>query len=112
MKGKGEPTFSEDQRRDRKVRGKQAAAGGHGAAVYYEMQPTLFPTGQKEDGAHVRQRSVSSAADPFLDDADDYGMPGSSGVQRSNTAGKSLSQSLKRRFGSLRKKRGSEEAGY
>ncbi|KAK4136590.1 hypothetical protein BT67DRAFT_447942 [Trichocladium antarcticum] len=116
LKGKGEPTFSEDQRRDRKARGKQAAAAaaaaGHGTAAWYEMQPTLFPTGQKEGGAHVRQRSVSSAADPFLDDADDYGMPGSSGVQRSNTAGKSLSQSLKRRFGSLRKKRGSEEAGY
>jgi hypothetical protein len=42
------------------------------------------------------------------------GEAGSSGLQRSNTSGKNnLAQSLKRRFGSLRKRRaGVEEAGY
>jgi hypothetical protein len=83
------------------------------------MQPTLSSSReagrsgskQKEGGAYVRQRSVSNA-DPFQDSVDEEGMAGSSGMQRSNTTGKSFSQSLKRRFGSLRKKKGSEEAGY
>jgi hypothetical protein len=38
-------------------------------------------------------------------------MAGSSGLQRSNTTGKKLAQGLKRRFGSQRRKRLSDEAG-
>lgn len=61
----------------------------------------------------VRQRSVSNGAQllpPGMDDG--AGAAGPSGLQRSNTTGKSLTQSLKRRFGSLRRKRAIDEAGY
>ncbi|KAJ4297011.1 hypothetical protein N0V88_003927 [Collariella sp. IMI 366227] len=111
LKGKGEPAFSYDQSHREKTRGKQQATGSE---VYYEMQPTSASRGThgtdkgKETGAHVRQRSVSNAdqLQPGYEEA------GSSGLQRSNTTGKGLASSLKRRFGSLRKKRVGEEAGY
>lgn len=101
----------------------------------YEMQPQLASSsstpyaaasgsGKGKEGAttHVRQRSVSNGAQlqPLMA-GDGYGgqeegvmgaeASGSSGLQRSNTAGKSLGQSLKRRFGSLRRKKvaGGEE---
>jgi hypothetical protein len=114
-KGKGEPSFSYDE----KVRGKQHATS-HGGTICYEMQPTSSSRDYGYDGrgdkgkegmTHVvRQRSVSNGAQllPGTDDA----VAGSSGLQRSNTTGKSLTQSLKRRFGSLRKKRATDEAGY
>jgi hypothetical protein len=37
---------------------------------------------------------------------------GDAGLGRSNTTGKSFAQSLKRRLGSLRRKRVGDEAGY
>jgi hypothetical protein len=88
--------------------------------VYYEMQPSSSSrdhdyggggSKHKEGGTQVRQRSVSNGAQ-LLPGVDGEASAGSSGLQRSNTTGKSLAQSLKRRFGSLRKKRPSEEAGY
>lgn len=114
LKGKGEPAFSIDQ--DLKERAKQKAAAAestsHGGTVYYELQPTVAaPDGSggskfKEGRANVRQRSVSHGDQWFNEQ-----MAGSSGLQRSNTTGKSIAQSLKRRFGSLRRRRGPEEAG-
>ncbi|KAK4129412.1 hypothetical protein N657DRAFT_640030 [Parathielavia appendiculata] len=119
LKGKGEPAFSLEQDREHKSRGKRHAASHfNGGIVYYEMQPTFsfrdhHSSGDgkhKEGGTHVRQRSVSNGAQ-LLPDVDEASA-GPSGLQRSNTTGKSLAQSLKRRFGSLRKKRPSEEVGY
>ncbi len=82
------------------------------------MLPTTLPQNQgysdsskhKEGVTQVRQRSVSNGAQLQPGMGDDAA--GSSGLQRSNTTGKSLTQSLKRRFGSLRKKRVADEAGY
>ncbi|KAK3310248.1 uncharacterized protein B0T15DRAFT_517910 [Chaetomium strumarium] len=127
LKGKGEPGWSVDQaRRDERARGKQHAASSSsrgGTIHYYEMQPSsTFPSTSshgrrgggggeyKEEGTRVRQRSVSNGAQ-LQPEADDDGIAGSSGLQRSNTTGKKLAQGLKRRFGSLRKKRLSDEAG-
>ncbi|KAG7293208.1 hypothetical protein NEMBOFW57_003254 [Staphylotrichum longicolle] len=123
-KGKGEPSFSYDE----KARGKQHATTSHGGTLCYEMQPTTASSrdygyggsgsGDKsKEGVMthvVRQRSVSNGAQllppPGMDDS--AGAAGSSGLQRSNTTGKSLTQSLKGGFGSLRRKRATDEAGY
>ncbi|KAL2135507.1 hypothetical protein VTI74DRAFT_8238 [Chaetomium olivicolor] len=111
LKGKGEPAFSYDQAHREKARSKQDSAS---TQVYYEMQP-FSPSrdnrssvkGKKE--THVRQRSVSSG-DQLQSSFEEAG---SSGLQRSNTTGKNLASSLKRRFGSLKKKKtAGEEAGY
>ncbi|GAB1310251.1 Pal1 cell morphology protein [Madurella fahalii] len=114
LKGKGEPSFSLDQtRREQKARGKQHAQNG---TAYYEMQPPSRPratsTGGKfrEGSAHVRQRSASNGAQHQA--MVNEGVAGSSGLQRGNTTGRSIAQSLKRRFGSLRRRRGADEAGY
>ena len=117
LKGKGEPAFSLDQSR----REKQKAVPSHSGTVYYEMQPTATSSGgtisstsgkhKEGHGTHVRQRSVSNGDQLQQGYADEVGA-GSSGLQRSNTTGKSLTQSLKRRFGSLRRRKGPEEAGY
>jgi hypothetical protein len=48
---------------------------------------------------NIRQRSFSSGAQPDVD----RDVAGSSALQRNNTTGRSFSQSLKRRFGSLRR---------
>ena len=64
----------------------------------------------QEGVTQVRQRSVSNGAQLQPGMGDDAA--GSPGLQRSSTTGKSLTQSLKRRFGSLRKKRVADEAGY
>ncbi|KAK4032625.1 hypothetical protein C8A01DRAFT_50614 [Parachaetomium inaequale] len=119
LKGKGEPSFSHDQQTRRS--GKQPAAGG---TVYYEMQPSPSSfrdyrhggsDSKRKDGGgatHVRQRSVSNGGAQGM--GGEEGEAGSSGLQRSNTtSGKNnLAQSLKRRFGSLRRRRAGEEAGY
>jgi len=130
LKGKGEPFFSQDQAR----RGKQPAiAHSNGGTIYYEMQPTS-PSSSRGHGhssggskqkegvtTRVRQRRASNGGggsqqlSPGLVDDNAEGAEaeaGSSGLQRSNTGGKNIAQSLKRRFGSLRKKRAGEEAGY
>ncbi|AEO53337.1 hypothetical protein MYCTH_2294504 [Thermothelomyces thermophilus ATCC 42464] len=124
LKGKGEPSFSQDQARRRKASNAFHSGSGN---VYYEMRSR----GQgnrgndggdsrpKEGGtAHVRQRSLSANGayqrlpPGIVDDGDDDGYGGgSSGLGSSNTTGKNIAQSLKRRFGSLRKKRAGDEAG-
>ncbi|KAL2255555.1 hypothetical protein VTK26DRAFT_3137 [Humicola hyalothermophila] len=116
LKGKGEPAFSIDK--DRRERRKQEAAANPsspGGTVCNELQPnvaSLDVPGSRSSrfkeghGAHVRQRSASNGDQPLKEP-----VAGSSGLQRSNTAGKSIAQSLKRRFGSLRGKKESVEAG-
>ncbi|KAK3300196.1 uncharacterized protein B0H64DRAFT_448287 [Chaetomium fimeti] len=128
FKGKGEPSFSYDQSRRDKQRAAAPPSHPDGAgAVSYEMQPTVSSSssrsydrhrghyghhsnhGKAEEGVTLRQRSVSHG------DArgrGDDGEAGSSGLQRRNSAGKGLAQSLKRRFGSLRRGRAGEEGGY
>jgi hypothetical protein len=121
LKGKGEPAFSDDQRR--RARGKQrASASPQNGTVYYEMQtplrftPTRTVSGsgkQKQGGnTYVRQRSASSGAE-LLPQVYAHEDSASSGLQRSrSSAGESLAQTLKRRFGSLRRKKVAKEAGY
>ncbi len=66
----------------------------------------------KEDTAQVHQQSASKSAHLHPEMADTKAGP-SSGSQRNNTAGKSFTQSLKRRFGSFRKKKtSSDDVGY
>lgn len=65
---------------------------------------------QKEGNTRVRQRSVSNAAATTgYGGGYDYegggGGESSSGLRRSNTTGKNIAQSLKRRLGSFRRKR-------
>ncbi|KAH6650948.1 hypothetical protein F5144DRAFT_598364 [Chaetomium tenue] len=130
VKGKGEPSFSHDQAR----RAKQPTTNSTGT-VSYEMQPTtttatasspLLPRdydhnydyghGKAEEGvtiAAVRRRSVSNAGERERP-REGLGAEaaGSSGVHRSNTGGKNLAQSLKRRLGSLRRRGAGEGVGY
>ena len=67
------------------------------------MQPTAPSRGQHLDSkgrtTNVRQRSFSNGALPDMD----QGVADSSELQRNNTTGRSFGQSLKRRFGSLRR---------
>ncbi|KAL2199094.1 hypothetical protein P885DRAFT_31553 [Corynascus similis CBS 632.67] len=127
LKGKGEPSFSQDQARRAK---KSAASNAQGGAVYYEMQPRGHGRHGGGGGVesshkggvttHVRRRSASTGAayqqlpPGMVEDDDDWGDAGgsSSAMRRSNTTGKNIAQSLKRRIGSLRKKKVGEEAGY
>ncbi|KAK4157752.1 protein pal1 [Chaetomidium leptoderma] len=121
LKGKGEPFFSHDQN----ARGKQQATTSHNGttSVSYEMQPTTTSSrdysssNKRAQGVvvtHTRRHHHRSASNGGADmEEEGEGVPSSSsGLQRSHTTGKSLTQSLKRRFGSLRKKRPSEAAGY
>lgn len=108
LKGKGEPAFS----MDRDIKNKQLArkpVASHDDMTY-EMQPQTVSGRQKDNGAQVRHRSVSNTDDappppPKDSPNDDSG----GGIRRSNTTGKSLAESLKRRFGSLRRKKVGEE---
>jgi hypothetical protein len=96
LKGKGEPAYTYDKE---KAKGKGLHPGE------YEMQSGV--NGDGILGPAARPRSVSNA-DKATSTA--YAVPTAgeeSGLRRSNTTGKKLSDGLKRRFGSLRKKRGS-----
>ena len=83
--------------------------------VFYEMQPQPQPrSGSKGvDATKSRQRSVSNASprgEEYRAGVDFAGAgaggPSSGGVRRSNTTGKSsLAQSIKRRIGSLRRRK-------
>lgn len=107
IKGKGTADFTKRKDKDTWV---------SNDGTVYELQPTTSK--QKSDGTQVRQRSVSNAkdepispeqsrADPF---SDSHAAEG--GIHRSNTTGRSLAQSLKRRFGSIRRKKSPEDGGY
>ena len=138
-KGKGEPSFSHDQaRRAKQPTTTTTATDSTGTAtVSYEMQPTASSSSRDYDYGHdydyshghgkseegvmyaVRRRSVGAGdqarpRDGLAErggDGGGGGEGGSSGLERRNTGGKNLKQSLKRRLGSLRKKGGGEGVG-
>lgn len=87
LKGKGEPYYTQEERLKEQERLAQSSAEHNGA---YEMQPTARTTGinSKNSNAIVRERSGS------LDSA------GPSSAAR----GKRLSDGIKRRIGSIRRK--------
>lgn len=87
LKGKGEPYYTQEERIKEQERLAQSSAEHNGA---YEMQPTARTTGinSKNNNAIVRERSGS------LDSA------GPSSAAR----GKRLSDGIKRRIGSIRRK--------
>jgi len=105
LKGKGEPWFTQDQaEKERKAKGKHLDSG-----MTYEMQPRKVRAtgndGINKNQATARQRSVSNADETAgPSSAPEY--LGEGGLRRANTTGKSggLAQSLKRRFGSLRRR--------
>ncbi|EAA35362.1 hypothetical protein GE21DRAFT_365 [Neurospora crassa] len=134
LKGKGEPSYTiEKQLKDHKATpsrglarsysyGNYNYASKEGGESMLEMQPRsthyldvpgsssgLMGYQQKEGNAKVRQRSVSNATPTTTG----YGGGGgysndyegeSGGLRRSNTTGKTIAQSLKRRLGSLKRK--------
>ncbi|KAJ9161456.1 Protein pal1 [Coniochaeta hoffmannii] len=132
LKGKGEPSFTiERDRKEEKTRLRrhagmgEAAAGGSGSgSQVYEMQPRANhhrgSSSRKSDGPLVRQRSVSNAAgeqhagpaNPLVRrESRDDAYATNTDLRRRNTTGNKFAEGLKRRFGSLRRKKGSDE-GY
>ncbi|KAK4444080.1 protein pal1 [Podospora aff. communis PSN243] len=116
LKGKGEPSFTiEKDNKGKQVNRKPLPANGQ----EYEMQPTASATGHsKLNGTNVNQRRVSltdqAPPPPPKDYPGTYGSGHSAGggLQRSNTTGKSFTQLIKRRFGSLRRRKDNEERAY
>jgi hypothetical protein len=120
LKGKGEPSYTfERERKERKAQkapANQHTASSSANAVTYEMQPSRS-SHSKDNVAQVRQRSASNEAkgprvppkdvNPF---SDDYST--NPKINRSNTTGKSIAQTLKRRLGSLRRKKATDDADY
>lgn len=114
LKGKGEPSYTYERKEKEK---EQRRRSGQDGAGVYEMLPTSSTPrsrpGLKNDNV-VRQRSFSSGAqgaagpsnvttaDPF--DDGNQGVTNHSSIRRNHTTGKKLSEGLKRRFGSLRRK--------
>ncbi|KAL8422203.1 hypothetical protein RB596_002809 [Gaeumannomyces avenae] len=126
LKGKGEPSYTieRDLQQNKALRRKEVGSGISGRNGVYEMQPRSSAQGSGNDasrkdlGAQVRQRSISSAAasgsrsnmlsPPMGPDRGGSGAPGND-MRRSNTTGKRITEGLKRRFGSFRRKRNSED---
>ncbi|KAK0731385.1 hypothetical protein B0H67DRAFT_639789 [Lasiosphaeris hirsuta] len=110
LKGKGEPIFSLDKATRSTKKSESNSAGG----AIYEMTAPITSGLMKDDSARARQRSISNTGEtpsrdrlnpnPFLDtnavDCD---------LRRRNTTGKSLAQTLKKRFGSLRRKKSNDD---
>lgn len=112
LKGKGETFTAERDRKEQKARLRRHTATQSADGMAFEMHPGANGRDNKGNGAKVRQRSISNAADryrpaPTSPTADPYAT--NSDLHRSNTTGKKFAEGLKRRFGSLRRKRGSEE---
>ncbi|KAL0935240.1 protein kinase [Colletotrichum truncatum] len=103
LKGKGEPSYTYEKDLKEKKRMRKASLGNSPAE--FEMRSGLNGRPHKEVGAVVRQRSFSNAADgrpgPLEVPA---GQSHSADIHRHNSTGKRLSEGLKRRFGSLRRK--------
>ncbi|KAK3341331.1 hypothetical protein B0T25DRAFT_558028 [Lasiosphaeria hispida] len=111
LKGKGEPFFTLDQRDA--MKSESSSAGG----AVYEMTTPVASGLMKDDSVRVRQRSISNTDEtpsqdrlnpnPFSDSNAADG-----GIRRRNTTGKSLAQTLKARFGSLRRKKSHNNDDY
>lgn len=71
----------------------------------FEMRSGVNAHSRQENGAMIRQRSVSNAADGRPGPSESRnGQSNSADVNRHNSTGKRLSEGLKRRFGSIRRK--------
>ncbi|KAK3393743.1 hypothetical protein B0H63DRAFT_26577 [Podospora didyma] len=125
LKGKGEPSYTvERQLKEQKalLRKQVPLPNSHANGMEYEMQPQTVSnqhsTDPKSNGTQVRHRSISNAADePGSSSRVEYNAYGGytdidSGVQRSHSTGKNIAQTLKKRFGSLRRKKASDEERY
>ncbi|TDZ40296.1 hypothetical protein C8034_v010803 [Colletotrichum sidae] len=102
LKGKGEPSYTYEKDLKEKKRMRKASLGnGPGE---FEMHSGV--NGQrKSNGPMVRQRSISNAVDGRPGPSEEpAGQSNSADVRRHNSTGKRLSEGLKRRFGSIRRK--------
>ncbi|TLD29225.1 hypothetical protein PspLS_03613 [Pyricularia sp. CBS 133598] len=128
LKGKGEPSYTveRDHKQQKARMRRNTDANGN---FLLEMQPrqSAYSSGtrRKDLGAQVRQRSISSAADggghpgasssraenPF-NDSTAMNSSTDNGLHRSNTTGNRLKDGLKRRFGSLRRKKNTTDDDY
>ena len=115
FKGKGEPSFTiERDYKEHKARLRKHGASN--SVGEYEMQPHVNGNSKTGSNTTVRQRSVSAAgagpsaqgpADPMYTNAP---VSTNNDIRRSNTTGKKFGEGLKRRFGSLRRKKHADEA--
>lgn len=112
LKGKGEPSFTiERDAKEHKARLRKHGASN--SVGEYEMQPNVNSY-NRSSNTTTRQRSVSAAgggqpSQGLLSPTSATGMSNSNDIRRSNTTGKKFSDGLKRRFGSLRRKKNAEE---
>ncbi|EXF80329.1 hypothetical protein CFIO01_11612 [Colletotrichum fioriniae PJ7] len=103
LKGKGEPSYTYERDLKEKKRMRKASLGNSPAE--YEMRSGINAQSRKDNGAMVRQRSVSNAADGRPGPSElPKGQSNSADVHRHNSTGKHFGDSLKRRFGSIRRK--------
>ncbi|KAK2003919.1 hypothetical protein LX36DRAFT_706749 [Colletotrichum falcatum] len=103
LKGKGEPSYTYERDLKEKKRLRKASLGNSPAE--FEMRPGVNAHSRKENGPMIRQRSLSIAADGRPGPSDvRSGQSNSADVRRQNSTGKRLSEGLKRRFGSIRRK--------
>lgn len=119
LKGKGEPSYTiEHERKEQKARLRRRAGSlSEGGSQVYEMQPRTNGSPRKDHGAHVRQRSVSNEAEeagpasPFMRRHESYdAYATNTDLRRRNTTGNKFAEGLKRRFGSLRRKKNPEDS--
>ncbi|OAA55230.1 Pal1 cell morphology [Niveomyces insectorum RCEF 264] len=120
LKGKGEPSYTiekafKEKEPSRRAR-RHSSSFGHGTTtVAYEMQNRTNqppPVPPKDAGVSVRRRSFShattSGASPWMSTSDRLDPKGSSfgrgGLGRSDSTSKRITDGIKRRFGSLRRK--------
>ncbi|TKW59479.1 hypothetical protein CTA1_4213 [Colletotrichum tanaceti] len=103
LKGKGEPSYTYEKDLKEKKRMRKASLGNSPAE--FEMRSGVNIRSRKENGAMIRQRSVSNAADGRPGPSESRnGQSNSADVNRHNSTGNRLSEGLKRRFGSIRRK--------
>lgn len=102
LKGKGEPSYTYERDLKEKKRMRKASLGNSPAE--FEMRSGVNAQSRK-NGAVVRQRSFSNAADGRPGPSEmRNGQSNSADIHRHNSTGKRLSEGLKRRFGSMRRK--------
>ncbi|KDN63778.1 hypothetical protein CSUB01_06899 [Colletotrichum sublineola] len=103
LKGKGEPSYTYERDLKEKKRLRKASLGNSPAE--FEMRSGVNAQSRKENGLMIRQRSLSNAADGRPGPSEfRNGQSNSADVHRQNSTGKRLSEGLKRRFGSIRRK--------
>jgi hypothetical protein len=122
LKGKGEPSFTvERERKEQKARLRRHAGssqGGENDGQVYEMQPTTTrsSSSRKDHGARVRHSSVSNADErrPIAGPSEPLvrhdAYTRNTDLHRRNTTGNRFAEGLIRRFGSLRRKKNSEDS--